>query len=186
MSPLYRKKGLWIGLISFVVLALAAQVAYRALSEQQGDDSSFKMLAEGEVMPAKMPLLNSEGKLVTFADYSGKVVLVNFWAAWCGPCIKEMPSLYALQKQFGGKGFQVLGVSMDDDFVQGVAGLNRLAGPAPFPQFKGQEQAIAARFPIEGLPFSVIVDKSGKIVCARAGERDWQEPGAVKFVEGLL
>ena len=97
-----------------------------------------------------------------------------------------MPSLYALQKQFGGKGFQVLGVSMDDDFVQGVAGLNRLAGPAPFPQFKGQEQAIAARFPIEGLPFSVIVDNSGKIVYARAGERDWQEPGAVKFVEGLL
>lgn len=185
MPALFRKKGFWIGLFSFAVLAWAAQTAYRGLSSQQEEDA-FKLLTEGDIFPAKMPLMTKDGKFVTFSDYTGKVVLVNFWAAWCGPCLKEMPSLYALQKKFADRGFAVLGVSMDDDFAQGLGALNRIAGEAPFQHFKGQEQAISARFPIQGLPFTVVIDRSGKILYARAGERDWADGEATKLIEGLL
>lgn len=180
-----KKKSFWIGLLSFAVLAWAAQTAYRGLSSQQEEDS-YKPLVEGDVFPAKMPLMTPERKLVTFADYSGKVVLVNFWAGWCGPCLKEMPSLYSLHKKFVDRGFTVIGVNMDTDFSQGLGTLNRIAGAAPFPHFKGQEQAVAARFPIEGLPFTVVIDRSGNILYARAGERDWSNAEATKFIEGLL
>lgn len=180
-----KKKGLWIGLASFVVLVLAAQTAYRALSVRQEEDA-YKVLAEGDAFPAKMPLVSLDGKYHSFADYAGKVVLLNYWAAWCGPCLKEMPSLYRLQKKFSQRNFAVVGVSMDDDLGQGVASLTRIVGAPPFPLFKGPEQAVSARFAIEGLPFTVIVDKSGKILYARAGERDWSSPEAVKFIEGLL
>jgi thiol-disulfide isomerase/thioredoxin len=185
MSPLLKKKSLWIGLLSFVVLAWAAQTAYRGLSTQQ-EEVSYKLLVEGDIFPQKMPLLTREGKLTTFADFSGKVVLLNYWAGWCGPCLKEMPSLYELHKKFADRGFTVLGISMDEDFGQGLGTLNRIAGAAPFPHFKGQEQAVSARFPIEGLPFTVVLDRSGKILYARAGERDWSNAESMKFIEGLL
>jgi hypothetical protein len=97
-----------------------------------------------------------------------------------------MPSLYALHKSFEDRGFAVVGVNMDDDFNQGLETLNRIAGEAPFAHFRGQEQAVAARFPIEGLPFTVVVDRTGKILYARAGERDWMSPESKKFIEGLL
>jgi thiol-disulfide isomerase/thioredoxin len=185
MSPVFKKKSFWIGLLSFAVLAWAAQTAYRGLSSQQEEDA-FKPLAEGDVFPAKMPLMTQERKFVTFADYAGKVVLVNFWAGWCGPCLKEMPSLYSLHKKFTDRGFTVIGVNMDDDFAQGLGTLNRIAGEAPFPHFRGPEQAVAARFPIQGLPFTVVVDRNGKILYARAGERDWSNAESTKFIEGLL
>jgi thiol-disulfide isomerase/thioredoxin len=180
-----KKKGLWIGLVSFVVLVLAAQTAYRGLSVKRAEDT-YKTLAEGDIFPAQMPLVGADGKYRSFADYAGKVVLLNYWAAWCGPCLKEMPSLYRLQEKLSRKNFALIGVDMDDDPAQGIASLARIVGAAPFPMFKGPEQAVSARFAIEGLPFTVIVDKSGKIIYARAGERDWSSPEALKFIEGLL
>lgn len=185
MPPIWKKKGLWVLLLSFVVVAWVAHTAYRALAPDPASDQ-YQSLAEGDTFPASMPLKTDQGKFVSFADYKGKVVLINFWAAWCGPCLTEMPALYQLHRRLEAKGFTILGVSMDDDLGQGVAALTRVAGAPPFPMFRGPEQAIAARFPMEGLPFTVVVDRQGVIRYAKAGELDWTSKEAMSFVEGML
>jgi thiol-disulfide isomerase/thioredoxin len=185
MPPLLKKKSFWILLASFFVLAWVGQTAYRTLADRQ-EEEKYRLLQEGDEMPATMPFLSLEGKYSNYSDYRGKVVLVNFWAAWCAPCLKEMPSIYALQGKFKEKGLVVLGVAMDENLETGVSTLNRIVGPAPFLMVKGLEQAIANRFPIEGLPYTVVIDRVGKIRYARPGERDWNDKGSVALVEEML
>jgi thiol-disulfide isomerase/thioredoxin len=185
MSPVTKKKSFWIGIIAFFLLAWVAHTTYRALSIQQ-ENETYRTLSVGEEFPANTPLVGLDGKYKSLGDFKGKVVLINYWAAWCGPCLKEMPSLYQLQKKLADKNFVVIGISMDDDLGQGMATLERIAGKAPFEMFKGAEQAIFHKFPIEGLPFTAILDKQGKIAYAEPGERNWLEEEAVKMIEALL
>ena len=185
MPPIFKKKSFWVVLASFLVLAWVGQNAYRTLSDRQ-EEEKYKLLQEGDEMPATMPFLSLEGKYSNYSDFRGKVVLVNFWAAWCAPCLKEMPSIYALHNKFRDRGFVVLGVAMDDKPEDGLTTLNRIVGPAPFSMVEGLEQAIANRFPIEGLPYTVVVDKAGKIRYARPGERDWNDKESVALIEEML
>jgi len=186
MPPILKKKRFWIVLTSFLIIAWVGQSTYRAFSIRQEEDA-YRLLYEGDTVPINMPLMFMEGaRFTNFEEFAGKVVLVNFWAAWCGPCLKEMPSIYRLHEMFNDRGFSVLAVSMDDDMDQGLATLTRIAGKPPFPILKGIEQAIANRFPIEGLPFTVIVDRKGVIRYAKPGERDWIDKEAVALIEGLM
>lgn len=91
-----------------------------------------------------------------------------------------------MQTRIGTEKMQVLAVSMDEDLRQAVLDLNRLAGPVDFPIFRGYEQAAFDRFPIEGLPFTVIADKAGVIRHMISGERNWLEAEGASLVEGLL
>jgi thiol-disulfide isomerase/thioredoxin len=185
MAPVLKKKSFWIGIAGFFFLVWAAQTTYRALSIQS-ENEKYRTLTVGEAIPANTPLVTVEGKYHKVGDYAGKVVLINYWAAWCAPCLKEMPALYSLQKKYKDKSFEVIAVSMDEDLGQGIATLERVAGKPPFTMFKGAEQAIFHKFPIEGLPFTAILDKQGIIKYAEPGERDWLEPEAIKIIEALL
>ena len=185
MNPALKKKSVWLLLASFLVLAWAAQTTYRALSNQSEEDA-YKILQEGDTFPANMPLQKAEGGFANFEAYSGKVVLINFWASWCGPCLTEMPSLYALHKKYEPRGLAVIGVTMDNRNPNAVAVLKRVAGEPPFPLFNGEEQAVANRFPIEGLPYTVIVDRNGTIQYAKPGERNWMAAEATQIIEGML
>lgn len=166
-------------------LAFVAQTTYRVLLVKN-EEEQYRLLQEGDSMPDSMTLLSTEGKYSTYEEYKGKVVLVNFWAAWCGPCLKEMPSIYALHQKLQPKGFEVLGVAMDENLSQGLATLTNMAGEPPFLMLKGNEQAMANRFPIEGLPYTVIIDRKGVIRYAKPGERDWNSKEAHALLEGMM
>lgn len=180
-----KRKSFWIGIIGFFLFVWVAHTTYRALSIQQ-ENETHRILTVGEELPSKIPLVTLDGNYQKVGDYLGKVVLINFWAAWCAPCLKEMPSLYQLQNTFKEKNFVVLGISMDEDLGQGMATLERITGKPTFQMFKGTEQEIFHRFPIEGLPYTVILDKTGKIAYAEPGERDWMSAESVKIIEALL
>ena len=119
-------------------------------------------------------------------EYRGKVVLLNFWAGWCAPCLHEMPGLYALQRSLEKRGFVVLALNMDDNPQNGLNVLKKVAGEAPFLILKGAGSSLADRFPIEGLPYTVILDKSFRIVYAQAGEVDWNGARARSLIENFL
>ena len=112
-----------------------------------------------------------EGRVRNVREWDGKVLLVNFWATWCPPCIKEMPLLIELQNQYGEQGLQVIGLAIDDE--QSVRDFVNTYG-ITFPVVAGEIEAmeLATRFGnrLNALPYTAFVDRNGVIVQVTAGE----------------
>jgi len=98
---------------------------------------------------------------VELSVYRGKVVLLNFWATWCGPCLAEMPTFAQWQNQYGSDKFQVLGISMDDAAPEVVAAISKLK--VNYPVVMGDEHLGAAYGGILGLPVTFLIDPQGRI-----------------------
>jgi peroxiredoxin len=111
-----------------------------------------------------------DGRKLTLSDYHGKVVLLNFWATWCGPCEKEIPAFVQLQNQYGSQGLQIVGISMDDSdspvhsFYQRV-GMN-------YPVALGDAKLAQLYGGIYGLPVNFVVARDGHIAARYVGATD--------------
>jgi thiol-disulfide isomerase/thioredoxin len=108
------------------------------------------------------------GKPLRLADYRGKVVLLNFWASWCGPCLVEMPLFASWQRQYGSAGLQVIGVSMDDEAAAAHRYLQR--HPVPYPVVMGDAPLAQLYGGVYGLPVTLLIDAEGRIVFRSVGE----------------
>ena len=110
-------------------------------------------------------LSTAAGKVVKLSDFKGKVVLIDFWASWCGPCRQENPHVIALYEKYKGKGFDVFGVSLDDDKEAWLTALKKDGIPyTQVSDLKGWESSIAALYQVEAIPATFLLDKEGKIV----------------------
>src|ERR1700678_2403244 len=98
---------------------------------------------------------------IVLSSYRGKVVLLNFWATWCGPCLTEMPTFAEWQKQYGSGNFQVIGISMDDTTPDVIATASRLK--LNYPVLMGDEYLGADYGGGLGLPVTFLIDRDGKI-----------------------
>lgn len=104
--------------------------------------------------------------------YRGKVVLLNFWATWCGPCLIEMPQFAEWQNHYGAQHFQVLGISLDDAEAPVQAEQKRLK--LDYPVAMGNEKVEAAYGGILGLPITFLIDRKGRIRAKYEGATDLQ------------
>ncbi len=100
-------------------------------------------------------------KRVSLADYRGKVVLLNFWAIWCAPCLAEMPRFVAWQQKYGGRGLQVIGISMDDEEHPVRTAYRKYK--LNYPVVMGDAKIGEKYGGIFGLPVTFLIDRSGKI-----------------------
>ena len=108
---------------------------------------------------------STAGDEVDLSKMEGKVVLVDFWATWCGPCIAEMPNVIAAYEKYQEKGFEVIGISLDQDKekLESYTEDNGMNWPQYF-DGKGWENDIASKFGIQGIPATYLIGKDGKIV----------------------
>jgi len=116
------------------------------------------------------------GTAVHLSDYRGKLVLLNFWASWCGPCRDEMPLFSRWQRQYGARGLQVIGVSMDDDAASARKFLKQ--HPVSYPVVMGDAKFGESFGGVLGLPATYLINADGRIVARFEGEIDLKNVGA--------
>ncbi len=126
-----------------------------------------------------------DGKIVTLADYRGKVVLLNIWATWCPSCVEEMPSLEKLHRELGGTSFTLLAASIDQQGANAVLPFMR-NHRLTFPALLADEDLVQRLYGITGVPESFIIDKEGIIAKVVIGPVDWAAPEMVSYLRKLL
>jgi len=163
-------------IIPTLVLVLAATAGFY---------SQRYFLADNDSLPAKMPVAKTsvigktrpdfsykdiEGDMRQAKEWDGKVLLVNFWATWCPPCKKEIPAFIALQEQYAEKGFQIIGIALDDEeSVKDYADSMGMNYPVMAAEVDAIQLARDYGNRVNALPFSAFIDRSGKIVKIKAG-----------------
>jgi peroxiredoxin len=132
--------------------------------------------------PAFM-LEDTQGKIHALADYQGKVTVVNFWATWCPPCIKEMPSLQRAWEQLRQEDIQVLAINMGQDREDIGYFLSKY--PVDFPILLDSDVAIAESWGVKGLPTTYVLDATGQLVVEVIGDREWDDQDLLNQVRAL-
>ena len=117
-------------------------------------------------------LESSSGKPVSLSSLKGQIVLVNFWASWCGPCRKEMPILEQLSHQYHNKGVTLVGVNVEPDSDAATTWLK--ATPVSFPILFDVDSKVSKLYQVEGMPNTVILDRKGNVRYIHRG----YQPGA--------
>ena len=177
------KDGL-LGLLIIVALILLVLRFQKMGNPQQEINFNQLKPKEGYLAP-KFTLRNLRGNLEGLDDHAGKVIVVNFWATWCAPCIKEMPSFETLYRRFRSQGLTVLAVSLDKDGsskVQDYVDKFKLS----FPVLLDTEGIAEKLYPSFTIPFTYVIDKQGRVAARIDGAKDWESAETFKAVEYLL
>jgi thiol-disulfide isomerase/thioredoxin len=135
---------------------------------------------EGQYLRAASlnPLLDNKPR--TFADYKGKPLIINVWASWCGPCREEMGSLNRLAKRYGGRQFNVIGVSTDDDKESAQRFIRR--SRVKFENFIDSNVFLENMLGANTIPLTILVDKDGKVIGKARGYHQWDSPETVAAI----
>jgi thiol-disulfide isomerase/thioredoxin len=133
------------------------------LVASHGDEDGGACLANAKPANLDFTMKDLQGKDVSLASYKGKVILLNFWATWCGPCKAEIPGFVELQNQYGKDGLVVVGYSVDDEAPKAQAFVNEYKMNYPVLLGLGREDVQDAYGPIWGIPASFIISREGKV-----------------------
>ncbi len=141
-------------------------------------------LKEGEMAPS-FSLPDSSGKNVSLQDFSGRVILLNFWASWCAPCVSEMASFDHLYQQLKDKKFDVVAVSVDEGGWKAVEAFLK-KHPVTFHILVDPEFKIADEYGTYRIPETYLIDSHGKIVEKILGAQDWNSPFMINKISKLF
>lgn len=152
--------------------------------------SNFGLVAErgvvkvGEEAP-NFQLRDLDGNLVSLSQLRGKVVLLNFWATWCGPCRIEMPAMERLYRSYSRKDFEILAVSTDPQGAAVTRPFQQEMG-FTFPILHDAEYRIGLMYGARSLPMTFMVDRQGIVRQKVPGARDWGGPDARELIQALM
>ena len=153
-------------------LAAALAIAVPALAGPEGSPAPpFTLAARG-------------GHDVTLAQYHGQVVMINFWASWCGPCRQEMPLLESIYKKYNKLGFTLLGVNVEPDSKAADDWLRDT--PVSFPILYDKDSKVSKLYDVAGMPSTVIIDRSGKLRKIHRGYKPGDENEYLDSIRALV
>ena len=146
----------------------------------------------GEFVPSSQPspapavsLVDSSGQTIELADLRGKPVIVNLWATWCEPCLREMPSLERLQSRLGER-IAVLAVSEDRGGDKAVEPFVAKLALKSVKIYIDPKSDVGHAFAVRGLPTSVLIDRDGMVLGCVEGAAEWDSPKILGLLEPLL
>ena len=168
----------WLGLAVAICLVLISVPLSGPVSAQD-------WLPKGERIPLDLSgqLLTVDGNPVRISDYDEDILIVNFWATWCGPCLAEMPSLDELQTKFEGKSLRVLAIT-DEDFDTVRPFAERYPSHLTILVDKGGR--LSERLRIWSIPWTLVLDSHRRLIHFHVGARRWDTPDIVNQLEQHL
>ena len=129
-------------------------------------------------------LKSRDGKNIRLSDLRGQVVMLNFWASWCGPCRQEMPILEQLHKRYGKLGFTVVGVNVEQDSSKAVAYLRDIK--VSFPILYDNTSKVSKLYNVNAMPTTVMIDRNGKMRFKHEGYKSGYEKDYKKQIKLLV
>lgn len=163
-----------------------------ASSAAQGSSTMIERVRLGEFIPYSSPLpapvlsfVDLAGNTVSLADFTGKIVLVNLWATWCGPCLREMPSLERMQSRLGDK-ITVIAISEDRGGSKAVEPFVGKLGLKTIKTYLDPKSTAERAFKVQGLPTSFLIDREGRMVGRVEGAAEWDSPELLEVLKPFL
>jgi peroxiredoxin len=129
-------------------------------------------------------LKSNTGKNIKLSELRGQVVLLNFWASWCGPCRQEMPLLEKLQQRYSALGFTVLGVNVEEDSSKAKSLLKDI--PVSFPILFDTQNTVSKQYKVSAMPSTVMIDRNGNMRYLHKGYKPGDEAQYKKWVKQLV
>jgi thiol-disulfide isomerase/thioredoxin len=173
----------WLGLAVLLGLQLQGGVVGAA----ELPPLSHRLTAVGEPAPAQaLRLLDLDGSTHDLADLRGRLVLVNFWATWCPPCRREMPSLERLYQQLRDRGLTVLAVDVGEDPDTVFAFTGQLEPAPSFPLLLDSESRAVEDWRVKGLPTSFLIDPQGRVIFRAVGGTEFDHAATLEQLSPYL
>jgi len=157
----------------FLVIFLASALSATAFAGTPGEVEVGSYLREAK-------LNGFSGNTKRFSDYKGKPLIINVWASWCGPCRAEMGSLDRLARRYGGKQFNVIGISTDDDGSAAAAFIKQ--SKVTFENYLDSKVFLENMLGANTIPLTVLVDARGQVLGKVRGVREWDSPEVVEAI----
>ena len=159
----------------FILLAAFVAVVYDTLNEH--------VVVVGDKAP-DFNITADSGKQITRSNFGGRVLVLNFWATWCPPCIDELPSLDEFQRQFSSKGVVVVGVSVDKNEKQYKDFLKKAR--VAFQTSRDPDASISAEYGTFKYPETYVINAKGEVVAKYIGPKDWMSADVIADMKKLL
>lgn len=177
-----------VGLLAFVVFRLLPWITVSNNEKQnnsvnQASVRSPSQSEAGKVVPS-FSLQDLDGKKKELQDYKGNLILVNFWASWCGPCNEEATSMEKMYKEFKNKGVVVVGISIDHHVSQVEKFIKQYS--ITFPVLLDTNETAASAYEITGVPETFILDSHYKLIKHIIGPLDWTSQDVTNYLTQLL
>ena len=165
------------------LLLVPAVVPAAELTQNEIRAVGLQPLKEGTAI-VDFELESLGGGKRTLSSFKGKVVFLNFWATWCGPCRQEMPSMERLYQRLKGKGLEIVAVNLQEDerSVRKFVNEYKLS----FPVLLDKTGRVGSMYGARSIPTTYIVDRKGYVVAGTIGTREWDTEEYVRFFERLL
>jgi thiol-disulfide isomerase/thioredoxin len=128
----------------------------------------------------EVPMHSFSGKIKKFSDFRGKPLIINVWASWCPPCQAELPSLERLARRYGGKQFNVIGISTDDDGNAAAASIKKSG--LTFENFLDSNVVLENMLGANTIPLTILVDAQGRVLDKARGSYEWDSAESIDVI----
>lgn len=170
-----------------ILLTLLLTISLPLNADWQQPELSHNLTVVKKAVPASdFELQDMDDEKVKLSDYRGKVVLLNFWATWCPPCIREMPSMERLHQQVDADDFKVIAVNQMEDVDQVFAFTGQLEVDPTFAILFDSTSEVSRDYAVRGLPTTYLIDKEGNIRYRAVGGREFDHAAVVKTIKQLI
>lgn len=170
-----------------ILFVVALSSSFSLNADWQQPELSHNLTVIKKVTQApEFELHNMDEEKVKLSDYKGKVVLINFWATWCPPCIREMPSMERLHQQVDADNFKVIAVNQMEDIDQVFAFTGQLEVDPTFEILFDSTSEVSRDYAVRGLPTTYLVDKQGNIRYRAVGGREFDHAAVISTIEKLI